>query len=131
MSRLSEFIAFKATISLLKKTGRENVIEEVYKKCKAQQNKPKEEIVNYVKEIYAPFTDDEISRQIALELTPEGMTMPLEIVFQSLDNLHKAIPNHSGDWYFSGDYPTPGGNRVVNDTFINYIEGNANKRIMY
>ena len=77
------------------------------------------------------FTDDEISRQIALELTPEGMTMPLEIVFQSLDNLHKAIPNHSGDWYFSGDYPTPGGNRVVNDTFINYIEGNANKRIMY
>lgn len=131
MSRLSEFIAFKATISLLKKTGRENVIEEVYKKCKAQQNKPKEEIVNYVKEIYAPFSDDEISRQIALELTPEGMTMPLEIVFQSLDNLHKAIPNHSGDWYFSGNYPTPGGNRVVNDTFINYIEGNANKRIMY
>lgn len=131
MSRLSEFIAFKATISLLKSSGREHIINEVYQKCKAQQNKPKEEIVNYVKEIYAPFSDDEISRQIALELTPEGMTMPLEIVFQSLDNLHKAIPNHSGDWYFSGNYPTPGGNRVVNDTFINYIEGNANKRIMY
>lgn len=131
MSRLSEFIAFKATITLLKKAGKGYIIDEVYQKCKAQQNKPKEEIVNYVKEIYAPFTDDEISKQIAVELTPEGMTMPLEIIFQSLDNLHKAIPNHSGDWYFSGDYPTPGGNRVVNDTFINYIEGNANKRIMY
>ena len=131
MSRLSEFIAFKATINLLKKTGRQNVIDEVYAKCKAQQGKPKEQIVNYVKEIYAPFTDEEISKEIALELTPEGMTMPLEIVYQSLDNLHKAIPNHSGDWYFSGNYPTPGGNRVVNDTFINYIEGNANKRIMY
>lgn len=130
MSRLSEFIAFKATISLLKKSGRENLIKEVYDKCKAQQNKPKEEIVNYVKELYAPFTDDEISKEIASELTPEGMAMPLEIVFQSLDNLHKAIPSHLGDWYFSGDYPTPGGNRVVNDTFINYYEGNANKRIM-
>lgn len=131
MSRLSEFIAFKATISLLKKTGKQHVIDEVYAKCKAQQNKPKEEIVNYVKEIYAPFTDEEISQEIALQLTPEGMTMPLQIVYQSLDNLHKAIPNHTGDWYFSGNYPTPGGNRVVNDTFINYIEGNANKRSMY
>lgn len=130
MSRLSEFIAFKATISLLNKTGRQSIINEVYAKCKAQQNKPKEEIVNYVKEIYAPFTDDEISKEIALQVTPEGMTMPLEIVYQSLDNLHKAIPEHTGDWYFSGDYPTPGGNRVVNDTFINYIEGNVDKRSM-
>jgi amidophosphoribosyltransferase len=130
MSRLSEFIAFKATISLLNKTGRQSIINEVYAKCKAQQNKPKEEIVNYVKEIYAPFTDEEISKEIALQVTPEGMTMPLEIVYQSLDNLHKAIPEHTGDWYFSGDYPTPGGNRVVNDTFINYIEGNVDKRSM-
>ena len=131
MSRLSEFVAFKATISLLNKKGKTELLDNVYKKCKAQQNNPKETIVNYVKEIYEPFTDDEISNEIAKMLTPEGMTIPLQIVYQSLDNLHKAIPEHLGDWYFSGNYPTPGGNRVVNDTFINYYEGNSEKRSMY
>lgn len=131
MSRLSEFVAFKATIRLLNKKGKTELLDNVYKKCKAQQNNPKETIVNYVKEIYEPFTDDEISNEIAKMLTPEGMTIPLQIVYQSLDNLHKAIPEHLGDWYFSGNYPTPGGNRVVNDTFINYYEGNSEKRSMY
>lgn len=128
MSRMSEFIAFKAAISLLKKRGMENVIEEVYKKSKAQVGKKKEEYVNYVKEIYAPFTDEEISAEIAELLTPKDVKTPVEIVYQSLDNLHVACPDHRGDWYFSGDYPTPGGNRLVTNAFINFYEGNVDKR---
>ena len=128
MSRMSEFIAFKAAISLLKKRGMENVIEDVYKKSKAQVGKKKEEYVNYVKEIYAPFSDEEISAEIAELLTPKDVKTPVEIVYQSLDNLHVACPNHSGDWYFSGDYPTPGGNRLVTNAFINFYEGNVDKR---
>ena len=128
MSRMSEFIAFKAAISLLKKRGMENVIEDVYKKSKAQVGKKKEEYVNYVKEIYAPFTDEEISAEIAELLTPKDVKTPVEIVYQSLDNLHVACPNHSGDWYFSGNYPTPGGNRLVTNAFINFYEGNVDKR---
>ncbi|MEE1085536.1 MAG: amidophosphoribosyltransferase [Paludibacteraceae bacterium] len=128
MSRMSEFIAFKAAISLLKKREMENVIEEVYKKSKAQVGKKKEEYVNYVKEIYAPFTDEEISAEIAELLTPKDVKTPVEIVYQSLENLHVACPNHSGDWYFSGNYPTPGGNRLVTNAFINFYEGNVDKR---
>lgn len=123
MSRMSEFAAFRAAIALLKEKGMESVIEEVYKKSVAQKDKPKEEITNYVKEIYAPFTDEEISAKMAEMFTPEGTQAHVEIVFQTIDNLHKACPNHNGDWYFSGNYPTPGGNRMVNTAFINYIEG--------
>ena len=101
-----------------------DVTDSVYRRCKAQQGLPKEQCVNYVKEIYAPFSDAEISSMIARMLTPEGTKAEVEIVYQSLENLHKAIPSHPGDWYFSGDYPTPGGNRLVSHAFINYYEGN-------
>lgn len=123
MSRMSEFAAFRATIALLRERGMQDVIDSVYAKSDAQRNKPKEEIVNYVKEIYAPFTDEEISEKIAQMLTPPGTDAEVEIVFQSIENLHKACPDNKGDWYFSGNYPTPGGNRMVNNAFLNYIEG--------
>ena len=123
MSRMSEFAAFRAAIELLKDRGMQNIIDEVYRKSLAQRNKPKEEIVNYVKEIYEPFTEEEVSAKIAQMLTPEGTEARVEIVFQSIENLHKACPNNNGDWYFSGNYPTPGGNRTVNTAFLNYIEG--------
>lgn len=123
MSRMSEFAAFRAAIELLKERGMQHIIDEVYQKSLAQRNKPKEEIINYVKEIYAPFTEEVISEKIAEMLTPEGTEAKVEIVFQSIENLHIACPNNKGDWYFSGDYPTPGGNRMVNTAFLNYIEG--------
>lgn len=127
MSRMEEFAAFRAAIELLKERGMQSVIDEVYRKSKAQQGKPKEEIVNYVKDIYAPFTDEDISQKMVEMLTPEGTNAEVEIVFQSIENLHKACPDHKGDWYFSGDYPTAGGNRMVNTAFINYYEGRKNR----
>ena len=123
MAKLGDFVAFRAAIDLLKETGQESVINHVYKQCKAQQNLPKEEIINYVKEIYKPFTVEQISDKIAQLLTPKDMKAKVKIVFQSIENLHEACPNDLGDWYFTGNYPTPGGNRVVNNSFINFIEG--------
>jgi amidophosphoribosyltransferase len=123
MAKLADFVAFRAAIELLKETGQENIINSVYRKCKEQQNLPKEQIINYVKEIYRPFTDDQISDKIAQLLTPKDVKAKVKIVYQSIENLHKACPNDQGDWYFTGDYPTPGGNRVVNNSFINFIEG--------
>jgi len=123
MAKLGDFVAFRAAIDLLRETGQESVINHVYKQCKAQQNLPKEEIINYVKEIYKPFTVDQISDKIAQLLTPKEMKAKVKIVFQSIENLHEACPNDLGDWYFTGNYPTPGGNRVVNNSFINFIEG--------
>ncbi len=123
MAVLGKFIAFNAAIGLLKDQGKEDVIRNVYQKCKAQQNLPKEEIVNYVKEIYSPFTPEQVSSKIAELLKPEGCSAEVDIVYQSIENLHKACPNDTGDWYFTGDYPTPGGNKVVNTSFINYVEG--------
>lgn len=131
MSRMSEFIAFKAAIELLKERGMQQVIDDVYEKCVAQSRKKKEEMVNYVKEIYAPFTEEEISDKIAKMLTDKDIKAKVKIVFQSIEDLHKACPNNSGDWYFSGDYPTPGGNRLVNNAFINYVEGQENKVYQY
>lgn len=128
MSRMGEFIAFKAAIALLKERGMQDVIDNVYRKCKAQENSPKEQCENYVKEIYAPFSDEEISAKIAQMLTPEGTRAEVEIVYQNLKNMHKAIPNHPGDWYFSGNYPTPGGRRLVSHAFINYYEGRCDAR---
>ena len=128
MSRMGEFAAFRAAMALLKERGMCKVIDDVYRKCKAQENLPKEMVVNYVTEIYSPFSDEEISRKIADMLTPEGTNAEIEIIYQSLDGLHKSIPNHPGDWYFSGNYPTPGGNKMVNRAFINYYEGNADLR---
>jgi len=123
MAKLGDFVAFRAAIELLKETGQEGIINSVYKNCKSQQNLPKEEMINYVKDIYRPFTDDQISDKIAQILTPTGMKAKVKIVFQTIENLHQACPNDLGDWYFTGNYPTPGGNRVVNTSFINYIEG--------
>ena len=128
MSRMGEFIAFKAAMELLEDRGMQSVIDEVYRKSKAQQHLPKEQIVNYVKEIYAPFTQEEISGKIARMLTSADITAQVEIIYQTLEGLHQAIPNLPGDWYFSGDYPTPGGNRLVNNAFINFMEGEDNKR---
>lgn len=127
MARLGDFIAFKATIDLLKETHQEDVINEVYAKCKSQQNLPKEEIVNYVKLIYKPFTATQISDKIAQLVTAREVKTEVRVIYQSIEDLHKAIPNHTGDWYFTGDYPTPGGNKVVNQSFINYIEGNKDR----
>ncbi len=127
MTKLGEFIAFKAAISLLMDTGQEEIIHEVYKKAKEQQNLPKEQIVNYVKKIYKPFTAAEISDKIAELLKTPEINAEVKIVYQSIENLHIACPNSKGDWYFTGDYPTPGGNKVVNTSFINYIE-NRNER---
>lgn len=123
MSRMREFIAFRAAVELLKERGMVHIIDEVYRKSAEQRNKPKEEIVNYVKEIYAPFTDEEISSKISQMLTPPGTKAEVKIVYQTIENLHKACPRHNGDWYFSGNYPTPGGNRMVNNAFLNYVEG--------
>lgn len=123
MARMGDFIAFEATIQLLKESGKEQLIQDVYQKCKAQAHLPKEEIKNYVKEIYKPFTAQEISDKIALLLTPSNINAKVEIIYQSIENLHEACPNHLGDWYFTGDYPTPGGNKVVNTAFINFMEG--------
>ena len=122
MNKMDEFIAFRATIALLNEHELSHIINDVYRKCKAQESLPKEQIINYVKEIYKPFTAQEISKKIAELLTPENTKATVEIVFQSIEGLHKACPNHKGDWYFTGNYPTPGGNRVVNKAFINYIE---------
>lgn len=127
MTQLDKFIAFNAAIQLLKDNGKAELIEKVYKKCKEQENLPKEEIVNYVREIYKPFTAEQISAKIADLLKPEDCEAEVEIVYQTVENLHKACPNDLGDWYFTGTYPTPGGNRVVNASFINFYEG-KNKR---
>ena len=123
MARMGDFCAFTAAIELLKDTGRAGVIEEVYQKCLSQRNLPKEEMVNYVKDIYRPFSDEEVSAKIAEMLTPPDIDAEVEILYQTVDSLHRACPNDNGDWYFTGDYPTPGGVKVVNNAFINYMEG--------
>lgn len=122
MSRMNEFVAFKAAVALLKERGMESVITEAYWKAKKQQAKEEGPIVNYVKEIYAPFTDEEISAKMVDLLTPAGTRAKVEIVYQTLEGLHASCPNHPGDWYFSGDYPTQGGARMVNNAFIHYME---------
>jgi amidophosphoribosyltransferase len=123
MSRMGEFVAFEAAVNLLKQRGLSHVIDDVYQKCLASLTKPKDQVENYVKAIYEPFTDDEISKEIAHIVRPHDLDAELEVIFQTLDNLHIACPNHKGDWYFSGDYPTPGGNTVVNRAFMNWVEG--------
>lgn len=124
MSKMGEFVAFEAAIQLLKERGMAHIIDEVYEKCKASLLLPKEQIVNHVKEIYAPFKQEEISAQITKIITPKETKAEVQVIYQTLDNLHVACPNHLGDWYFSGNYPTPGGNKVVNKAFVNWKEGN-------
>ncbi|MFM7683943.1 MAG: amidophosphoribosyltransferase, partial [Bacteroidota bacterium] len=122
MAKMGDFIAFEAAIQLLKDRKMEQVIQDVYKQCLKQLDLPKEQVRNFVKGIYEPFTDDEISKKIAELLTPKNIRAEVEIIFQTVDNLHKACPNNLGDWYFTGDYPTPGGNKVVNKAFVNWME---------
>lgn len=122
MAKMNEFIAFKAAIELLRDREMRDVIERAYNKAKDQQKLPREQMVNYVKEIYAPFTDEEISAKIVEMLTPKDTKAKVEIVYQTLEGLREACPNHKGDWYFSGDYPTSGGVKMINEAFINYIE---------
>ena len=122
MSRMNEFIAFKAAVALLRDRRMEYVILDAYQKAKRQQTAADGPLVNYVKEIYAPFTDEEISVKMVELLTPAGTQAKVEIVYQTLVGLHASCPEHPGDWYFSGDYPTPGGTRLVNEAFIHYME---------
>jgi len=123
MAKMGDFIAFQAAVALLKDRKQEHILTEAYDKCKAQAHLPKEDMVNYVQEIYKPFTAEEISVKISELLTPKGTKAKVEIIYQSISDLHASCPNHLGDWYFTGDYPTPGGVKVVNKAFINYIEG--------
>lgn len=123
MAKMGDFIAFQAIIELLKENGKSYVIDEVYRKCKEQEALPKEQIKNYVKEIYDHFSYEEVSQKIAELLTPPDIHAEVEIIYQTVEDLHKACPENLGDWYFTGNYPTPGGNKVVNRAFINYVEG--------
>ncbi len=123
MAKLGDFIAFKAAIELLKDTGRESVINQVYEEAISELKKPVVEMRNVVREIYKPFCPDEVSAKIASMLKSDEIKSEVEIVFQSIEGLHQACPGHLGDWYFTGNYPTPGGNKVVNQSFINYVEG--------
>ncbi|HQP78184.1 MAG TPA: amidophosphoribosyltransferase, partial [Saprospiraceae bacterium] len=122
MSVMKSFVAFQAVIEMLEESGREELIEEVYHKCKEQEHLPKEMMTNHVKSLYDVFTDKEISERIARIVRPDNLPYDLEILFQSIDGLHAACSEEVGDWYFSGDYPTPGGTKVVNQAFINYME---------
>ncbi len=128
MSRMAEFIAFRAAVELLKERGLGHILDETYRRCKEQAVLPAEEQTNCVKAIYAPFTDADISRKMVEMLTPEGTKAEVEIVYQTIDGLHASVPGCPGDWYFSGDYPTPGGTRLVNLAYINFYEGNTTKR---
>ncbi|MDT8373021.1 MAG: amidophosphoribosyltransferase, partial [Bacteroidales bacterium] len=123
MAKLGDFIAFRAAIELLKMTGKSDLITRVFERAQEELQKPDSEMVNVVKEIYAGFTDEEISRQIAEMLKTPETGAEIDVVYQSVEGLHEACPGHTGDWYFTGNYPTPGGNRVVNRAFVNYIEG--------
>lgn len=122
MARLEEFIAFRACIELLKERGLHNIIDDTYRQCKEELRKPKEDMRCVVKNIYKPFTVEELNAKMVEMLRPDGVTTPIEIVYQSIEGLHKAIPNHKGDWYFTGNYPTPGGMKLVNRAFVNFIE---------
>ena len=123
MSRMSEFIAFKAAVELLKETGQSSILDDVYRDAKAELEK-EENIINHVKRVYRPFSVEQISQKIAELVRPENFQIPIQIIFQSLENLHQSSPEHTGDWYFSGDYPTPGGMKVVNRAYVNWYEGN-------
>lgn len=123
MSRMGDFVAFQAAIQLIRESGKEDLINEVYYQCKEQERLPKSEAVNVVKKIYKAFSVEQISKKIAEIVRPDNIHAEVEVIYQSLENLHAACPDHLGDWYFSGDYPTPGGNKVVNRAFMNFVEG--------
>ena len=123
MAKMGDLAAFQAAISLLKETKQENIIDDVYDRCLAMVDKPITEQTNIVKDIYRPFTAEQISKRIGELLTSPEIKAEVNIVYQSIEGLHAACPDHTGDWYFTGDYPTPGGNRVVNRAYINWRQG--------
>ena len=123
MAKLEDFVAFKAALALHEERNTMHLVEEIYKKCLQQTNTHDSEVVNYVKEFYAPFTADEISDKIGQLLSPPDIKAKVQVIYQNIENLHEACPKNLGDWYFTGNYPTPGGNRVVNRAFINFFEG--------
>lgn len=127
MARMGDFVAFRAAIALLKERGLEGLIQEVYEKCKAQVHLADDEVQNFVKEIYQPFEAQEISDKIAELLTPPEVNAKVSVLYQTIEDLHLSCPNHPGDWYFTGNYPTPGGNRVVNKSFMYYVEGRTER----
>jgi amidophosphoribosyltransferase len=119
---MGEFVAFQALVNLLTRNQKEYLLDETYSRCKAQEKLPKEEVKNEIKALYKEFTPEEISAEIGRIVKPTDLEIEIEVIYQTLEGLHAACPNHTGDWYFSGDYPTPGGNKVVNRAFINYME---------
>ena len=123
MAKMGDFIAFKAAVALIKERNMDTLMQDVYQKCKAQEMLPKDEVVNFVREIYEPFTAEEISAKVAELISSPEIKADIEVIFQNIEDLHACIPEHNGDWYFTGNYPTPGGNKVVNKSFINYMEG--------
>jgi amidophosphoribosyltransferase len=123
MSRMGDFIAFNAAVALMKERGMEGMLKELLFRCKELQRNNQLHTENVVKQVYKPFTAEEISAKVAQLVTPSGIDIPVDVIFQSIEDLHKACPNNLGDWYFTGNYPTPGGNKVVNKAFINYMEG--------
>ena len=127
MAVLGKFVAFEAAVALVKETGQEQKLNALYLRAKEELKKPKEEQVNLVKEIYAPFSDEQVSEMIARLIKPAGLNAELQIIYQGLDGLHNARPNHKGDWYFSGNHPTPGGNKVSKLAFVNYMEGSSKR----
>ncbi|MBT8041611.1 MAG: hypothetical protein KJN98_00415 [Pontiella sp.] len=122
MSKMKDFIAFEAGVALMKETGRDHVLNEIYEACKEDEKKPQAEAKNQVMRLFEYFTDDQVSDKIGQILTPVGMNAEVQIIYQSVEGLHEACPNHKGDWYFTGNYPTPGGHRVANRSFINFME---------
>tara|TARA_B100001939_G_scaffold144255_1_gene124890 strand:- start:90 stop:563 length:474 start_codon:yes stop_codon:yes gene_type:complete len=127
MAKMTDLIAFRAAIELVKENDKEELIHEVYKQCVLENKKPVNKIKNIVKKIYSSYSDDQISNKISSMLKEDDINAEVDVVFQSIENLHKACPNNLGDWYFSGEYPTPGGNKVVNKAFINYYEGSSSR----
>jgi amidophosphoribosyltransferase len=123
MSKLGDFIAFRAAIALLRESGRESLLDELYARCKELQRNSQLQVENLVKQIYKPFTPEDISKKIAQLITPPDLNIPVELIFQTIEDLHDSCPTNTGDWYFTGNYPTPGGNRVVNKAFMNFMEG--------
>jgi amidophosphoribosyltransferase len=123
MSKLGDFIAFRAAIELIKEQGKESILQDLLEKCKQLERDNQLHAENVVKQVYKPFTPEEISKKIAELITPQNFTIPVEVIYQTIESLHEACPTNLGDWYFTGNYPTPGGNKVVNKAFMFYMEG--------
>ena len=124
MSKMADFVAFEAAVELIHERGLTDLLDEIYQACLAEEKRPGSKSVNQVTRLFEPFSPEEISQRIGQILTPKDMNAEVEIIYQTIEGLHKACPNHTGDWYFTGDYPTPGGNRVANRSFINFMEKN-------